>query len=168
MRGERQTAGPEQPLRGVGGDQRDQRAPCGHGRVHAAEQRRRDRGLYQASRDQQQAGFDRHRRRVPQGPAQRVSCRPRCSAKPCLGNPELLNLNGFVNSQLSGVDPGLLGTPKSATVAFGALYYVMLQTCRKIHNTVSTTIILIILHREGGRLAEPMCSISPGTKGARK
>jgi hypothetical protein len=32
-------------------------------------------------------------------------------------NPEL---NGVVNSQLDGVDPGLFGSPKTATVAFGA------------------------------------------------
>ncbi len=32
-------------------------------------------------------------------------------------NPEL---NGIVNGQLDGVDPGLFGSPKIATVAFGA------------------------------------------------
>jgi hypothetical protein len=32
-------------------------------------------------------------------------------------NPEL---NGVVNGQLNGVDPGLFGSPKTATVAFGA------------------------------------------------
>ena len=58
--------GPKQrPLRGAGRDQRNERAPRGRGRVCAAEQRRRDGRLCQASGDQQQASLDRqHRRRV--------------------------------------------------------------------------------------------------------
>ena len=76
VRSERQTLGPEQrSLRGAGRDQRELRnlrGPRERRRVCAAEQRRGDGGLCQASWYQQQAGFYRQRRRVPQAPAQLV------------------------------------------------------------------------------------------------
>jgi len=38
----------------------------------------------------------------------------------CQKAPQNAELNGLVNGQLQGVDPGLFGSPKVATVAFGA------------------------------------------------
>jgi hypothetical protein len=38
----------------------------------------------------------------------------------CETSPRNPELNGVVNGQLDGVDPGLLGSPKTANVVFGA------------------------------------------------
>ena len=118
---EPRTAGREKrPLRGAG---RGQRAP----RVCATEQKRRGDGrLCQASWDQQQAGFDRQRRRVSQAPTQRVEQRVMLSTLFCETAPRNPELNGVVYGQLAGVNLGLFGSTNTATIAFGARECILL------------------------------------------
>ena len=128
---EPRTAGPEQrPLRGAGRDQRDQRLLAGADAC-AQQNKNADAMVDFANAkfpgiNNKQALFDNAVAYLRHPCSALNNGRVVPSTLFCETPPRSPELNGVVNSQLASVDPGLFGSPNTATVAFGAREYILL------------------------------------------